>query len=230
MPPPMSHLPMAPTTILLLYTTSGNGWIYNCTTDMSCRTQFFTNGRGVTGRCTVSGFTLDGFLRHAASSGTMDQESNIFRQFKSYHGLQQELSLNIPSAIQMTGGRSTPLKGLQRKLGTSLRKLNHSVHDVVLGKQQSLLPQRNRSLSLDFNDVVPMIWNKPAMADVVLRYVKIYRKTICTSLMDDNDDETARRNDYAQFTTNSNRAAAALTTKLGEWCHQYCSLCSKRHI
>lgn len=132
------------------------------------------------------------------------------------HGLRQTFR-KIPSAIMTGGGRHTPLKGLQRKLGTSLRKLNTSVHDVVLGKH---VPNTNEpEFVLGFQRRGADDLEKPAVADVVLRYVKIYRKTICT-----NDEETLT----TMISTNSHRAAALRRT-LATGANNLAAFATKRH-
>ena len=114
------------------------------------------------------------------------------------YGLRAELSSKIPSAID-TDGRSTPLKDLQRKLGTSLRKLNHMVDDRFHKHPHDVYHPK---FQLAFRRRAPDETEKPAVADVALRYVKIHRRTICTS------DEEETLSFVTDTTSHSNRAAA----------------------
>lgn len=118
------------------------------------------------------------------------------------HGLQQTISSKIPLAIDTIDGRSTPLKGLQRKLGTSLRKMV----DDRLGSKQHALQEDHVSkprFQLGFRRRGPDETEKAAVADIVVRYAKIYRKTICT-----NQEEAETISIATQSTSQSNRAAA----------------------
>lgn len=124
------------------------------------------------------------------------------------YGLQHELSSRMPSASD-SDGRSTPLKGLQRKLGTSLRK----IVDDRLGKHPhshfSLEDSRTK-FQLGFRRRAPDETEKPAIADVVVRYVKIHKKTVCSN--EEQEETLSSTSTIQSQTTRSSALKRGLTS------------------
>lgn len=152
----------------------------------------------------------DSLMSNSTQAEIWTKNETFVANLDPIHGLQQELSSRIPSVMD-TDGRSTPLKGLQRKLGTSLRKLNYMVDDR-LGKHSSHEDAGRKSrFQLGFRRRGPDETEKPAVADIVVRYVRIHCKTICSN----EEQEETLSSSTTQSTSQSNRAAAlkrSLTT------------------
>lgn len=117
----------------------------------------------------VEAASLGGVLSVNDSSTTEQswQKSQVFdANLCPLSGLRAELVSKVPTAIE-----TTPLRGLGRKLGTSLRKLNHA-------------PRKRTKFHLGFRRRGPDETEKPAIADILLRYVKIHCSTLFANAPD----------------------------------------------
>jgi hypothetical protein len=121
------------------------------------------------------------------------QKSQVFdADLCPLSGLRAELASKVPSAIE-----TTPLRGLGRKLGTSLRKLNHP-------------PRKRTKFHLGFRRRGPDETDRPAIADVVLRFVKIHVSTLNVNIPD--DESSIATHSAVQSTTRSAALKRGLVT------------------
>ena len=122
-------------------------------------------------------------------------------------GLRAELSSKVPSAIETRAdgdGRHTPLKGLGRKLGTSLRKLNHIVDDRIRHHHE-----HRTKFHIGYRRRGPDETDKPAVADLSLRYVRIHKLTACGASSAPDDESS-----IATLSTVQSTRTAALKRSL----------------
>jgi hypothetical protein len=140
--------------------------------------------------------SLGGVLSVNDSSATDQswQKSQVFdADLCPLSGLRAELASKVPSAIET----STPLRGFGRKLGTSLRQFNHP-------------PRKQTKFHLGFRRRGPDETDRPAIADVLLRFVKIHVSTLSANLPDDESSIAAH-----STVQSSSPARSALLLKRG---------------